>query len=31
MLTDPKTAIRDRALELGFDAVGFAGAAAQST
>ena len=24
MLTDPKVAIRDRALALGFDAVGFA-------
>ncbi len=31
MLSDPKAAIRDRALELGFDAVGFAGATAQST
>ncbi len=31
MLTDPQTAIRDRALALGFDPVGFAGATAQST
>ncbi len=31
MLSDPKAAIRDRALELGFDAVGFAGATAEST
>ncbi len=30
-LRDPKTAIRDKALQLGFDAVGFAGATAQST
>ncbi len=31
MLSDPKAAIRDRALALGFDSVGFAGATAQST
>ncbi len=30
-LRDPKTAIRDKARALGFDAVGFAGATAQST
>ncbi len=31
MLTDPKAAIRDQAIALGFDAVGFAGATAEST
>ncbi len=30
-LRNPKAAIRDRALALGFDSVGFAGATAQST
>ncbi len=30
-LRDPKTAIRDKAITLGFDAVGFAGATAEST
>ncbi len=31
MPSDPKAAIRDRALKLGFDAAGFAGATAEST
>ncbi len=31
MLTDPNTAIRDKAIALGFDSVGFAGATAEST
>ncbi len=30
-LRDPKAAIRDQAIALGFDSVGFAGATAQST
>ena len=31
MLTDPKAAIRDQAIALGFDSDGFAGATARRT